>query len=209
MAESYSSDSGEDCERLDSITLPAPWEPAAAAQRQAYRQIEEDKGFSPLTLPPLWSPAAAPVPRRWGMPPWRGDEDLQREADIALLATAAAVTAAEVAEGGRPGARAASTGALTALEPARSPSVDSRSGRSQGAPKNKPGGWLSTLASQHGPELLRGSAAKFGSAPDFGDVQTRIRAHRPAAAGAHPRLACGMFRQMLQQLGAGPVSHAE
>jgi len=206
MTDSYSSDSDEDCGLFDGLTLPAPWNPAAMAHRCTDRHSEESRGLSRLTLPSPWAPAAAAsAPRRSASPPWRSNEGSQQEDDAALLAAAAAATAAaetaEVRDQMR--ARAVSTGTLTALvSSARSPSTGGVSPPGLGA-QQKPGGWLSTLAAQHSPELLRGSG-KFGSAPDFGDVQMRIRAHRPSVAGARPRSAPLTFTMLSRRLRSFP-----
>ena len=188
MTDCYSSDDDEDCGQTDSLTLPPPWIPAAVAQRHFHRQSEEgSRGFG-LTLPPPWAPAAAAAPRRSASPPWSSGDGLRQDNEALLTAAVAAAAAAgePATIGDQVPARSASTGTLAALvSPQHSPSTGGVSCSSHGA-AHKPGGWLSTFAMQHNPELKRRSG-KFGSAPDFGEVQTRIRAHRPsAAAGAYP-----------------------
>ncbi len=187
MTDSYGSDSDEDCELSDGFTLPAPWNPASIAQRRNAGHSEESRGRSGLTLPPPWASAAASAPRRSGTPPWSSNEGLQQRDEALLAIAAAAMAAAETeASRGHMEARAASTGTLMALVSSQhSPTAGDSSIPGSGLPRNKSGGWLSTLTAQHSPELLRGSG-KCGSAPDFGDVQMRIRAHRPSAAGARP-----------------------
>ena len=180
MADSYASDSDDDSGQSDSLTLPALWQPAACAQRPSL--TDGDSRVGDISLPPPWLPAAAAV-RRSGSPPWGRCHARQRN-DEALLAAAVAGTALE--DSGRLGGRAASTGALTALLSTSGALSGDVSQPSRGAaPPPKGRDWLGAFVARSDSKFL-GGYIKTGSSPALGDVHTRIRAHRPIAAGADP-----------------------
>ena len=171
-AEDYASDSDDGCERWDSLTLPAPWRPAAATRGEHHREAV-------CHLPPR-DPreAAGPAWRRPDSPRWGSGRQTRRSDDQALLA--AAVAASAVVDRVSTDARSRSTGDLVALVQPADSRVDGYLKSSSGKPI-KLGSWLQggKLAAGSGTEPRR-VLGKYSSAPDFGEGQSRIRAHRPS-----------------------------